>query len=155
MKARTALSVAVLLLTTAVGAQEAPDTSSPTMANASIGGRFRWGINAAAGLEDVSGGGTSVSGPMFGLDVRLGWQLSEMFAVYAQPHLSFGSLSTSGGGFNVSGGTGTFVGTLMGEATFNDMFFAGAGFGYGVLNNPSGLTVEARGGLYPLMSHGE
>ena len=90
---------------------------------------------------------------MFGLDVRLGWQFSHLLAIYAQPHLSFGSLGTGVGG--VSGFTGTFVGTVMGEATFIDRFFAGAGIGYGVFNNPSGVAIDLRAGGYPLMGVAE
>ena len=153
---KTALTfTASLLLAAAAGAQEMPDTSSSPAAATAGQGRFRWGIDATGGLEDVSGGGASVSGPMFGLDARFGWQLNDMWALYAQPHLSFGSLSTSGAGFSISGGTSTFTGTVMGEATLAERFFAGAGVGYGILNNPSGLTVEARGGFYPLMSRDE
>ena len=32
-----------------------------------------------------------------------------------------------------------------------DRFFVGAGFGYGVLNNPSGAMFQVRAGGYPLM----
>lgn len=160
MQKRAALTLilSVLLTASVAGAQEAPETPAdgPGIASGpSIGGRFRFGIDGVGGLESVGSNGVSVSGPMFGADVRLGWQLNDLFAIYAEPHLSFGSLSTSVAGSTVSGGTGTFVGTLMGEATFQDTFFAGAGFGYGVLNNPSGFAVEARGGFYPLMWRGE
>jgi len=92
---------------------------------------------------------------MYGLDLRLGWQVNNLFAIYAQPHLSFGSLSVSGGGVPVSGGTGTFIGTVMGEVTLIDWFFVGAGVGYGVLNNPSGPTIDLRAGGYPLMSRND
>jgi len=111
-------------------------------------GRFRFGINAMVGPETISQDGASSSATMFGVDLRLGWQLNDMFAVYAQPHLSFG---TFGG---LLGSTGTYVGTVMGEATFMDRFFVGAGLGYGVFNNPSGFAIEARAGGYPLMGFG-
>jgi hypothetical protein len=115
------------------------------------GGRFRFGINGTVGLESVSGDGASLSGAMYGLDLRLGWQINNLLAVYAQPHLSFGSLSTDTGGGELSGATGTFIGTVMAEATFVDRLFVGAGLGYGVLNNPSGLAIDIRAGGYPLM----
>jgi hypothetical protein len=75
-----------------------------------------------------------------------------MFAIYAQPHLSFGSLSADVQGATNSGATGTLVATFLGEVTFAEQFFGGAGLGYGVLNNPSGLALHFRAGVYPLMS---
>jgi hypothetical protein len=132
----------------------APDAAAAPAPEAADGGRFRFGINGTVGLESVSSGGSSVSGAMYGLDLRFGWQFSHMLAIYAQPHLSFGSLS-GGSGTGVSGFTGTFVGTIMGELTFLDRFFAGAGLGYGVFNNPSGFALDFKAGGYPLMGHGE
>jgi hypothetical protein len=130
-----------------------PQTAEAAPAEAD-GGRFRFGINGTAGLESVSSSGSSVSGAMFGVDLRLGWQFSHLLAIYAQPHLSFGSLGT-GSGNAVSGATGTFVVTVMGELTFLDRFFAGAGLGYGQFNNPSGLALDFKAGGYPLMGHGD
>lgn len=92
---------------------------------------------------------------MFGADLRLGWQFNDLLAVYLQPHLSFGSLSASSGRATVSGATGTFIGTIMGEATFLDRFFAGAGVGYGMFNNPSGFAIDLRAGGYPLMGRSD
>lgn len=115
------------------------------------GGRFRFGINPTLGLETVSASGNSVSGAMYGLDLRLGWQVNHLLAIYAQPHLSFGTLGTNG---VVSGFTGTLTGTVMAEATFFDLLFVGAGAGYGVLNNPSGPTIEGRFGVYPIVGRG-
>jgi hypothetical protein len=128
-----------------------PPPSEP--APAADGGRFRFGINATAGVESVSADNSnaSLSGPMFGLDVRLGYQVMNLLAIYAEPHLSFGSLGTGAGGVPISGGTGTFVGTALAEVTLIDRLFVAAGAGYGVLNNPSGFAIEARIGGYPLM----
>lgn len=137
-------------------AQELGDTTAQPAEAAPApadGGRFRFGINGAVGLESVSAGGMSASGAMFGLDVRLGWQFNELLAIYLQPHLSFGSIGASEGGVTATGVTGTFVGTVMGEATFLNRFFAGAGLGYGIFNNPSGFAIDLRAGGYPLMSH--
>jgi hypothetical protein len=61
-------------------------------------------------------------------------------------------LSSNVQGAVISGATGTFIATVLGEATFADRFFGAAGFGYGVLNNPSGFTLHLRAGGYPLMS---
>jgi hypothetical protein len=132
-------------------ATESPAAESPAAESRVDGGRFRFGINGAVGLESVAG----ASGTMYGLDLRLGWQINDLFAIYAQPHLSFGSLSVSAGGATFSGSTGTIVSTVMGEVTLSDRFFGGLGVGYGVLNNPSGLAFEARVGAYPLMGHKE
>jgi hypothetical protein len=164
-----------LLAATAVAQEEAPEADAPAAdptlaaeegaaaeaeptaeaepaAGSADGGRFRFGIAGVAGLDSVSATGVSISGPMFGLDLRLGYQINDLIAIYAQPHLSFGSLSADVQGAVISGATGTFVATVLGEATFAERFFAGAGFGYGVLNNPSGLTLHLRAGVYPLMS---
>jgi hypothetical protein len=157
------LVASTLLAAPAAFAQQtpsAPDGSStastPPAASAPIdGGRFRFGINATAGLERVSASGQSVSGTMYGADLRLGYQINDLIAVYAQPHLSFGSLGTSVAGTPVSGSTGTFIGTVMGEVTLIDRVFVGGGFGYGVLNNPSGPTIDLRAGGYPLMSRSD
>ncbi len=131
-------------------AQDDAATIEPAPAHQD-GGRFRWGVNAAGGYEFVS----SVSGPMVGADARFGYQINNLLGIYVSPHLSFGSLSTDSGGASISGATGTFALTALGEVTLADMFFIGAGAGYGVLNNPSGFTLHARGGLYPLMSYDE
>ena len=61
----------------------------------------------------------------------------------------------SGAGASISSFTGTFVGAVMGEATFIDRLFVGAGAGYGILNNPSGAAIEGRFGGYPIMSRSE
>ena len=113
--------------------------------------RFRGGISLGGGLEKVS----IVSGPMVGVDGRLGVQVNNLLAIYAQPHLSFGSLSASAGGTTVSGATGTFAVAAMADVTLIDHLFVGAGFGYGILNNPKGPMFQARLGGYPLMTRGE
>jgi hypothetical protein len=150
-------SVFILLVSSSARAEEpvpAP-TAAAAPASEADGGRFRFGIDATAGLESVSADNASVSGAMYGADLRLGWQVNNLLAIYAQPHLSFGTLSTSGSGAQVSGATGTFTGTVIGEVTLINRLFAGAGFGYGLLNNPSGPAVELRAGGYPLMGRGD
>jgi hypothetical protein len=64
-------------------------------------------------------------------------------------------LGTSVAGAEISGGTGTFIATVMGEVTLSDRFFAGGGFGYGVFNNPSGPAIDLRAGGYPLVGRGD
>jgi len=183
MRGKTALGLIIVtfLAATSAGAQEAATAASPEEATpegaqqeatpeaaeqdatadaspsaAVDGGRFRFGINGAVGLESVSASGASVSGAMFGLDVRLGWQFSHLLAIYVQPHLSFGSLSSDEGtAGTVSGFTGTVLVTAMGEVTFLDRLFAGAGFGYGVFNNPSGFALDLKVGGYPLVGRDE
>ena len=138
--------VSSLLLTSSVAlAQEDTAAAAAAPEKPKDGMRFRFGINATAGLELVD----PAAGPMFGIDARLGLQLNNMIAVYAQPHLSFGSLGVG----PISGGTGTIALDVLGEVTIDDFFFVGGGFGLGVFNNPSGLALEARAGVYPLMSH--
>lgn len=125
----------------------APAEAPAAVATAKDGPRFRWGIALNGGLEKLS----VVSGPMGGLDVRLGLQLNDLLGFYAQSFLALGSVGTNVGGALISGFTGTFAVAAMAEATILDRFFAGAGVGYGVLNNPSGFMFQARAGGYPLM----
>jgi hypothetical protein len=128
-----------------------PPLAPPAALAPRDGMRFRWGVSAAGGLEKVS----VISGPMFGVDARFGLQLNHLLGFYLQPHLSFGKLSgESTGGFKVTGFTGTFSVAAMAEATLMDRFFAAAGAGYGVLNNPSGAMIQARVGGYPLVGRG-
>jgi len=148
-----AVFAVVVLSSTSAWAQEAAPIVAPGPAPAPApapadadGVRFRWGIAAALGLESVS----VYSGAMYGFDARFGVQINHLLGVYVQPHLSFGKLTGSGAGAGVSGATGTFSTAVLGEATFLDHFFVGAGFGYGVLNNPSGPMFQARAGGYPL-----
>ena len=61
-------------------------------------------------------------------------------------HLSFGSASEANGA--ISGLTGTFASTLMGEYMLPMRLFVAGGAGYGVLNNPNGPVVAARVGYY-------
>lgn len=160
MRGKTALALIIVtfVATTSARAQEAAPEASPQEASpeagptpAADGGRFRFGINGTLGSESAAG----VSGLMYGFDLRLGWQFNQLLAIYVQPHLSFGSLSADAGAAgSVSGFTGTFLVTVLGEATFLDRFFAGAGFGYGVLNNPSGFAIDLKAGGYPLMTRG-
>jgi hypothetical protein len=144
----TALPVEDSAASTAPTAEMAEPISAEAPTNVEGGTRFRWGISGGAGYESVS----NVSGPMFGLDARLGVQWNDLLAFYAQPHLSFGALSTSVGGVGVSGSTGTFAMSAMAEATLVDRFFIGLGGGYGLLNNPDGPMFHGRLGGYPLMS---
>jgi hypothetical protein len=160
MRTKTVLAIVAPMLLSAPSAlaQQAsppPAGASPTPAASAPapddGGRFRFGIDGTVGNETVSASGISVSGLMYGLDLRLGWQVNNLLGIYTQPHLSFGSLSTTSGSVPVSGATGTIVATVMGEITLIDRIFIAAGPGYGILNNPSGLAIEARAGGYPLM----
>lgn len=132
-------------------AAAAPAAAPPAAVVSQSGARFRGGISLATGMEKVS----VVSGEMYGLDGRLGVQLNDLLGIYVQPHLSFGSLSGQAGGLGITGTTGTFSIAAMGEATFIDRLFAGAGLGYGVLNNPSGPMFQARAGGYLLETRGE
>ena len=133
------------------------DPATPEVSDAAPAGgeqgRFRFGINGTVGLESVSGlGDVSISGLMYGLDLRLGYQVNDLLAIYAQPHLSVGSLSVDGGGDSLTGFTGTIVTSVMAEATFVDTFFVGGGLGYAIFNNPSGLALDLKAGAYPLSS---
>lgn len=165
---RLSLSIGALILAFASSAQAQPAPAAPTPVAApgpaaspapaaeaaepaeKDGLRFRGGISLGAGLEKVS----IVSGPMVGIDGRLGVQVNNLLAIYAQPHLSFGSLSAGTAGGGIQGATGTFAVAAMADVTLIDHLFVGAGFGYGILNNPKGPMFQARVGGYPLMGHG-
>lgn len=149
------LCMIAALSSATASAQMSADPQPVAAPGAPDGVRFRGGIALSAGLESVSDDfDNSVSGLMVGVDGRIGVQLNDLLGFYAQPHLSFGSLSTAGAG-GLSGFTGTFTVAAMAEVTLVDRFFVGAGFGYGVLNNPSGPMFQARVGGYPLMGRGE
>jgi hypothetical protein len=108
------------------------------------GPRFRGGVAFTGGAEFVSN--ADFSATMFGIDGRLGVQVNHLLGLYVAPHLSFGS---AGG---VEGSTGTFATILMADLTFLDALFVGAGFGYGIMNNPSGPALGFRVGGYPVKS---
>lgn len=108
------------------------------------GGRFRFGISGGPGVLLVD----PVSLVYGGIDLRLGYQIDDLIAVYAQPQLGF-----YGGTFGGVTGIGGIVGaTAVVDVTLEDRFFVGGGAGFGVLNNPSGPAIHLRGGFYPLMS---
>lgn len=110
------------------------------------GVRFRGGIA-------VSGGGTFVAGwklGMAGLDGRLGVQINDLLGIYVQPHFSIGGGSRAG----VTGLTGFAGGALMADVTLRDRYFAGAGGGVTILNNPVAGELHFRAGAYPIMGYG-
>lgn len=108
------------------------------------GMRFRYGVGAALGAEfvDLANYGSAF---MVGFDLRLGLQINDMFGVYLAPHLSFGSFG------GILGMTGTTALTAVADVTLRDRVSIGAGFGWGVLNNPSGPTLHIRAAAYPLV----
>lgn len=128
-----------------------PAPAKETSAAGADGGRFRFGVAGGLGILAISGGGGSATFTYTGLDLRLGAQINDLIAVYVQPQL--------GGYF---GGVGGFIGTggLVGASalvdfTFSDYFFAGAGAGYGILNNPGGVELHFRAGGYPILSRSD
>jgi hypothetical protein len=151
MYTRLVVAVCATIMLQASFAQAQDAAAAPPGAGAQGGLRFRRGISLGGGIEKVS----VVSGGMYGIDGRLGMQVNDLLGFYLQPHLSLGSLSGEAGGTGVRGGTGTFSIAAIGEATFMDRLFAGAGLGYGVLNNPSGPMFQARAGGYLLTTRGE
>jgi len=121
-----------------------------TLAEPMDGPRFRFGFSGGFGIERV----TNDPYPTFsawnvGFDFRLGVQLNDLIGIYVQPHLSGGKGSYEGG---LSGGTGVFAVTGMVDFTLADQVAFGAGFGYGVLNNPTGPALAFRAAWYPVVS---
>jgi hypothetical protein len=117
---------------------------APTPAPEPSSSGLRNGFSLSAGQE--FGGDRDISGTMFGVDWRIGWRVNQPISVYLHSHLSFGS-ATEGNG--ASGVTGTFASALMAEYLLPMRVFVAGGAGYGVLNNPSGMLIEARAGYYP------
>jgi hypothetical protein len=145
-KTATALGVALGLLTTSFAMAEETTGGAPA-----DGPRFRFGISGGAGPLIVSGGGQSVTLVYGGIDMRLGAQINDLIAVYAQPQLGF-----YGGDFGGTTGIGGLVGiSVLADFTLSDQFFVGVGGGFGVLNNPSGPELHFRGGFYPIVTHVE
>lgn len=107
------------------------------------GPRFRFGVAGGGGGEF----GQGISFWLVGVDFRLGVQVNDMIGIYVQPHFSAGNGDDRG----ASGTTGTFAVAGMVDITLADLVFFGGGFGYGVLNNPSGPMLALRGGIYPAL----
>lgn len=130
----------------ATGNSVATPAPAPTPAPEPSSSGLRNGFSLSAGQE--FGGDRDISGTMFGLDWRIGYRISQPLSIYLQSHLSFGSASEANGA--ISGVTGTFASTLMGEYLLPMRLFVAGGAGYGVLNNPNGPVVAARVGYYPM-----
>jgi hypothetical protein len=159
--------ITVLTLTGRLRAQEADATPASESASIPVapagataltessaagadGLRFRFGVSAGYGFFTVKSekGSGEVSCTYYGMDLRFGAQINDLIGVYAQPTLGYYSASNEGL-LAVGGLLGMAVGA---DVTFLDRFFAGAGIGYTVYNNPSGMTPLLRVGVYPLMS---
>jgi hypothetical protein len=117
------------------------------------GVRFRFGASGGAGFFTASSDvdNLKVSCTYFGADLRFGAQINNLIGVYAQPTLGYYSANGSGG---LAAG-GLLGMAVVADATFMDRFFAGAGIGYTVYNNPGGVTPILRVGGYPLMVRSE
>lgn len=127
------------------GAAPSTEAAAPTSSEAGgDGGRFRFGIAGGAGPLSTEG----LDMTYYGLDLRLGWQLNDAIAIYAQPQLGYYKLDGASALF----GSGGLIGTsVVGEYTLFDRLFAGVGVGYAVLNNPSGAELHLRAGGYPFV----
>ena len=126
---------------------ETTESGTTAPAPAASGMRFRFGVSGGAGPL-LSSFPTFIYG---GADLRFGLQVNDLLGIYVQPQLGF--YGGGVGGFAAFGGL--IGGSLVGEVTLLDRLFAGAGLGYGILNNPSGLELHFRAGAYPAMSKSE
>lgn len=117
------------------------------------GARFRFGVAGGMGFFTAASevGTAKVSCTYYGVDLRFGAQINNMFGIYAQPTLGYYTANT-GGALAAGGLLGMAV---VADATFADRFFVGAGVGYTVYNNPAGITPLLRVGGYPLMSRSD
>ena len=166
IRSLTLISLGLVATTAVATAQPAPDaggaipappevtaapTAAPPQPAAASGARLRNGFSLSIGQEfGTSSFDKDYSGQLYGVDWRIGAQVSDALGVYLHSHLSLGSIRTD----NVSGYTGNFATALTGEYTLPMRLFVGAGVGYGVLNNPSGPLVGVRVGYYPFAHTG-
>ncbi len=129
-----------------VGATSRTESS----ADGADGLRFRFGVSGGYGFFTVKSekGSAEASCSYYGMDLRFGAQINDLIGVYAQPTLGYYSANKEGL-LAVGGLLGMAAGA---DVTFLDRFFAGAGLGYTIYNNPSGITPLLRVGAYPLMS---
>ena len=137
---------------TVVATATEPPPSAPTTVIApapepppapTLGTHLRNGFSASLGEELGSGPSSGLSGQLYGVDWRIGAKLAGPWSVYADTHLSLGTAKIGG----TSGYTGNFAFAAMGERELPAKTFVAAGGGYGVLNNPSGLLAQVRGGI--------
>lgn len=129
---------------TAQPAESPPPTEASSQQIDADETRFRWGISGGGGIVAVA----SQSLGYGGIDLRFGAQINDLIGVYGQPQLGF----YSNGGLGVGGLVGA---TALVDFTFADSFFVAGGLGYGVLNNPAGFELHARGGWYPIVGGGQ
>lgn len=108
-----------------------------------LGTHLRNGFSASLGEELGSGPSSGLTGQLYGVDWRIGAKLAGPWSVYADTHLSLGTAKIGA----ASGYTGNFAFAMMGERELPARTFVAAGGGYGVLNNPSGLLAQLRGGI--------
>jgi hypothetical protein len=111
-----------------------------------LGTHLRNGFSASLGEEVGSGPSSGLTGQLYGVDWRIGAKLAGPWSVYADTHLSLGTAKIGA----ASGYTGNFAFAMMGERELPARTFVAAGGGYGVLNNPSGMLAQVRGGWYPM-----
>ncbi|MDF3067284.1 MAG: hypothetical protein K0R38_2885 [Polyangiaceae bacterium] len=138
---------------TTVPASTVAATDSSATGAVEDGARFRFGVAGGMGFFTAANeiGNAKVNCTYYGVDLRFGAQINNMFGVYAQPTIGY---------YTVNGGGALAAGGLLGmaavvDATFADRFFVGAGVGYTIYNNPAGLTPLLRVGGYPLMSRSD
>lgn len=118
----------------------APAESAPPSDANTDGARFRFGVSGGFGPLFIPLTGLPTQW-YSGLDLRLGVQLNDLIGIYVQPQL--------GGYWDLGGGIAGASAVV--DFTFIDRIFVGAGLGYAVVNNPSGLELQLRAGGYPLM----
>jgi hypothetical protein len=124
---------------------------APTPAPAPVASTsgLRNGFSLSVGQEfGTTDAGQDFSGQLYGFDWRIGWRVNAPISVYLHSHLSFGTVGPNKAQ-GAGGITGNFAGAIVDEYMLPMRIFAGAGAGYGVLNNPNGPLVEARAGYYP------
>mgnify|MGYP000882980607 CR=1 FL=1 len=112
------------------------------------GGRFRWGLDAGVGwtfLGSLSGFGITAS-------LRLGWQLSDEWAVFYQGDLPIGFASGTYSGREYSGAAIVLGSGIMGEYTLNDLlsFAVGPSLDYaaGLVCGTTSSSCIGEGGAY-------
>jgi hypothetical protein len=134
-------------------AAPAPAANGATNTPVADGPRFRFGVAAGMGFFTAASevGSTEVSCTYYGGDLRLGAQINDLIGIYVQPTLGYYTADIP-----LRFAAGGLVGAAaVADITIIDHFFAGAGLGYTIYNNPSGMTPILRVGGYPLMARSE
>ena len=126
------------------------------------GVRFRGGVSLAGGGLFGSDEPIDYSGFLVGVSGHIGVQIFDLLALYAVPHLSFGSVTFEAGPLKLTEGWLDVSATGLVDFTIIDQIFVAAGGGWAAhaptctnCNGATGPVIHFRLGGYPLMDYGD